>query len=88
MPFPFLCTAWERLLAFLFNEQNFFRIIDFAQQDFNNLLSRGLYFAAYEAGFNQELAMAAIDQHTELYLFRTSLLEKCVSMAARTVRPV
>ena len=72
---------------FLFNQQNFFRIIDFAQQDFNNFLSRGLYFAAYEAGFNGQFAMAAIDQHAELYLFRTSL-PKSASMAARMVRPV
>src|SRR5580692_9324060 len=68
----------ELLLALFFPEQNFFGIIDFAQLDFNNLLPRGLYFAAHEAGFNGKLTMAAIDQHTELYLLRTSLLEKCV----------
>src|SRR5580658_6585426 len=75
-------TIRELLLALFFHEQNFFRIVDFTQLDFDDLLARGLHFTAHEAGFNGKLAMATIDQHTELHLRGTALLEECVHGSA------
>src|SRR5579872_7616062 len=48
-------------LRLLLYYQNFFRTIDFAQLNFDDLLERSLYFAPYKGCFDGQFAMAPID---------------------------
>src|SRR5580698_3346378 len=50
----------------LFHQQDFLGAVDLAKFDLNNLIFGGLHSSSDECGFNRQLAMAAVDQHTQL----------------------
>src|SRR5258708_10091092 len=67
----------------LFHEQDFLRVIDLAKLDFNNLIFRRLHPSSNESGLDRQLAMAAIDQYTQLQTPGTPHAEQPLHPATR-----
>src|SRR2546423_10979618 len=63
-------------LVLFLDQQDFFALVGLAQLHFNDFLSSGLYFASDKCRLDWQLAVAAINQHAESHLPRTSLPEE------------
>ena len=57
-------------------------VVDLREFYFDNFIVCSLHGAADEGGFDWQLAVAAIDQHAELYPARASVIEQCVQCSA------
>src|SRR5277367_517845 len=62
----------------LLDQQHLFVVIDFAQFHFDDFTTRGLHLASYEAGFNGQFAMTAIDQRQQLHATGAAMTEERV----------
>src|SRR5258708_22920718 len=61
-----------------FHKQNFVDVVDFNELHFDHFVHGGLHAAADKGGFDRQLAMAAVDQHEQLYAARASVEEERV----------
>src|SRR5438552_5416786 len=65
------------------NQQNFFRLIHFAQLNLDDFVSRGLHPPANELRFYRQLAMTSINKHAELHPLWTPMTEQRIHGGAR-----
>src|ERR1700735_2716453 len=72
----------EECLIAAFDEDHFLIVVDLPQLDLDNLSRGGLPVAADKTGFNRQLAMAAVDQHQQLYAPWASVVKKRIQCRA------
>lgn len=62
----------------LLHEKHFFSVIDLGELDLDDFMGRGLDVSPDERGRNGQLAVSAVDEHTELTTAAASVGEKRV----------
>src|ERR1700704_3384302 len=67
----------------LLHQKDLVTIINFDQFHLNHFVYGGLNVASHEAGLDWELAMAAINEHTQLNLSRPALGKKSIHRGSR-----
>src|ERR1035437_5430964 len=61
-----------------FDQQNLLVVVDLLKLDFDDLAAAGGHMLADIGGFDGQLAMAAIDEHSQLHAAWPSVIEKSV----------
>src|ERR1700683_1623763 len=75
---PWSTSLAKNALICAFDEDHLFVAVNLLQLDLDDLAVGGLYMAAHEAGLDGQLAMAAIDQHQQLYAPRPAMIKERV----------
>src|SRR5579862_1691542 len=65
-----------------FHQKNLLGVVYFRQLEYDEFVHRNLNMASDESGFNRNFAMAAVDQHAELDLTRSTVREQSVERCA------
>src|SRR5205823_14993382 len=71
-------SAWDQERSFpwlLFHEKNLFRVVDLSKLHFDHFIHCGRYCAPDEAGLDWQLAVTAVNEHTQLHASRAALIE-------------
>src|SRR3984957_16791480 len=69
-------------LVAAFNQDHFFVVVDLPQLDLDDFTVCGLHMAADKAGLDGQFAMAAVDQHQQLYAPGAAMVKERVQRRA------